>query len=436
MMFFYLIRIALKNLRRNPVLSTLMIGAIGLGIGVSTTFVTSHYFLSMNPIPHKSEILYYVEMDNWDPNRGWDDDDPTSVPNQLTYRDMVGIMASDIPTHQGGSFKASVYVFPNSLEGRPYGALSRMCFNDFFVLFDVPFKYGSAWEDSADQGPEPVIVLGSESNQKLFGGENSVGEMVRIEDRQFKVVGVLDSWRPMPKYYDPHNGPFQKSEDFYLPFEFFQPMKLNRAGNTSAWKGWDTWEDFLVSEAIWIQFWVQLDSEPQKESYMDFLDSYVGEQKNLGRMLRPTNNKLLNVMEWLEEREAVPEVATSLMIISVFFLLICALNLIGILLGKFLARAPEISVRRAMGASRRSIFIQHIIECEIIGILGGILGVLLSLLGLQMVNSLFTIPFNSRLDTNMLGVAIILALLAGLVAGLYPAWRICTIPPANYLREQ
>ena len=436
-MFLYLIRIAFKSLRRNPVLSALMIGAIALGIGVSTTFITVHYILAMNPVPHKSDILYYVEMDSWNPDRGWDDDDPTAVPEQLTYRDMVGIMASDIPTYQGGSFKASVYLFPDPEIGRPYKALARMCFSDFFGLFDVPFQYGSAWDRAADQGPDPVIVLGNESNQKLFGGENSVGKMVRLEDRQFQVIGVLKPWRPMPKYYDPHNGSFEKSEDIYVPFEFFQPLQLHSAGNTSNWKGSEEdWEEYLASEAIWIQFWVQLESDQQKEAYLAFLDSYVDEQKKLGRMLRPTNNKVLNVMEWLEAREAVPEEATSLMIIAVFFLLICALNLIGILLGKFLARAPEISVRRAMGASRVSIFLQYVIECEVIGILGGVLGILISKLGLQMVNSLFSLPFNFRLDTTMLTIAIMLALLAGLIAGLYPAWRICTIPPANYLREQ
>jgi putative ABC transport system permease protein len=166
------------------------------------------------------------------------------------------------------------------------------------------------------------------------------------------------------------------------------------------------------------------------------LDSYVEEQKKLGRMLRPTNNKLLNVMEWLEDREVVPEEATSLMIISIFFLLVCSLNLIGVLLGKFLSRAPEISVRRALGASRGSIFLQHIVECETIGILGGILGIFVAMLGLELVNNLFTLSFNFRLDTNMLAAAIGMALLAGLVAGIYPAWKICTIPPANYLREQ
>ena len=59
----YNLRMALKSLRRNPVLSLLMIGAIGLGIGVSTTFITGQYILSADPIPHKSSRLCYVMMD-------------------------------------------------------------------------------------------------------------------------------------------------------------------------------------------------------------------------------------------------------------------------------------------------------------------------------------------------------------------------------------
>jgi putative ABC transport system permease protein len=153
-------------------------------------------------------------------------------------------------------------------------------------------------------------------------------------------------------------------------------------------------------------------------------------------MLRPTNNKLLTVMEWLEEEEVVPEEATSLMVIALLFLLVCSLNLVGILLGKFLARAPEVSVRRAMGASRLSIFLQHLVECQTIGVLGGILGIALALLGLEAVDRLFSQPFFLELDLNMLAVAVLLSLGAGLVAGFYPAWRVCSIPPAVFLRER
>ena len=437
-MFSYHLRMALKSLRRNPILSTVMIGAIGLGIGVSTTFVTAHYVLSMNPQPQKNDILFYVELDSWDPNRPWSDNDPTKAPNQITYRDMTGIMKSKIPTHQGGSFKASLYVHPDPKIGRPFKVISRMCFSDFFNLFDVPFEYGAGWDRKADSGPDPVVVLSQETNQKLFGGENSVGRMVRIEDRNFKVAGVLKPWHPLPKYYDPHNGQFEKSEELYLPFEFFRSFEVRSAGNTSNWKYYDgdSFQAFLDSESIWIQFWVQLDTPAQKEAYADFLKSYVTEQKALGRMQRPINNKLFSVQEWLDEIEVVPEEATSLMIIALLFLVVCSLNLVGVLLGKFLSRAPEVSVRRALGASKVMIFTQYLIECEVVGLLGGGLGILLAMLGLHGVNLLFQDTFSFSLDGRMLGVSALLALIAGLISGMYPAWRICSIPPAVYLKEQ
>ena len=63
-MFGYLIRIALLSLRRNPVLSTLLIAAIALGVAVSTAFVTVYYVYSGNPIPSKSDSLFYVQMDS------------------------------------------------------------------------------------------------------------------------------------------------------------------------------------------------------------------------------------------------------------------------------------------------------------------------------------------------------------------------------------
>ena len=434
----YNLRMSLKSFRRNPYLFLLMIGAIGLGIGVSTTFITGQYLLSADPIPHKSGCLYYVMIDNWDPNRPWNDSEPDDPPNQLTYRDMAGLMKSDIPVHQGGSFRASLFVHPDPKIGRPYKVISRMCFSGFFSLFEVPFQFGNGWDRRADQGPEPVAVLSHETNQKLFGGENSIGRMVRVEDRDFKVVGVLSPWRPLPKYFDPHNGPFEETEEIYLPFEFFRAFEIRSAGNTSNWKSfdWDNFQAYLDSEAIWIQFWVQLDTVAQKEAYLDFLKSYVEGQKKVGRMQRPINNRLLNVNEWLDEAEVVPSEATTLMIIAILFLVVCSLNLIGILLGKFFSRASEVSIRRAMGASRRQVFMQHVIECEVVGLAGGMLGIPVAKLGLEWINRLFRGAFVFRMDTNMLAVAILLALVAGLISGAYPAWRICSIPPAKYLKEQ
>lgn len=438
-MFAYQLRMAVKSLKRNPVLSTLLVLGIALGIAVSTAFVTTYYMMAQNPIPQKSERLFYVQMDAWNPERPYDDEHPEEPPDQLTYRDVQALMESDIPTYKSGMFKAQLTVHPEAEGERPFRALVRMCFADFFPMFDVPFLYGSGWGSSADRGPEPVVVLNRETNERLFGGENSVGRKVRIEDREFTVVGVLDQWKPMPKFYDITNFEFGEPEEIYMPLEFTAAMEIDSAGNDSGWKfeAIETFDDWLQSESVWLQMWVQLDDRRQREEFQAFLDAYAMEQRQLGRFQRPINNRLRDVMQWMEAQEVVPEEATSMLIIGMLFLVVCSVNLIGLLLGKFLARGPEIGVRRALGASKLSIFLQHLLEVELVGIAGGVIGLGLSVVTLRVINSLFPqADFAFGLDSNMVGAGILLSIVAGMIAGLYPAWRICRVQPAMHLKTQ
>jgi len=436
-MLAYQLRLAWKSLRRNPVLSCLMIAGIGLGIAVAMTFVAAYYNMSGNPIPHKSERLFRVQLDSWSPQRPWDPDDPGEPPPMLTYRDTMSLLASDIPTLAAGMNRLIVAVQPQGAEQRPFRTLARMCHADFFPLFEPPFRYGSGWPREADGGPEPVIVLGPELNQRIFGGENSVGRKLRIQDRDFEVVGVLDTWRPVPKYFDVSGGAFAEVEQLYMPFRFMVEFERYSSGNTSSWGVWESsFEWFLQSDAIWIQFWVQLDSPAQEDEYRTFLEAYIGEQKKIGRFQRPLNYRLRDVMEWVRSRDVMPDEASALLINALLFLLICSVNLIGILLGKFLARGPEVAVRRALGASRRWVFVQHLIECELIGLLGGTLGLALSFLGLGLVGRLFDMRIDFGLDVSLFLVALALALLSAVIAGVYPAWRICRIEPGVQLKAQ
>ena len=135
-------------------------------------------------------------------------------------------------------------------------------------------------------------------------------------------------------------------------------------------------------------------------------------------------------------REVVPDEARALLIIALLFLLICSVNLIGILLGKFLARAPEVGVRRALGASRRWVFVQHLIECELIGVLGGALGLALSVLGLRLVDRLFDTQIDFGLTSTCSSSRLPWPLLSAMIAGVYPAWRICRIEPGVQLKAQ
>ena len=163
---------------------------------------------------------------------------------------------------------------------------------------------------------------------------------------------------------------------------------------------------------------------------------YALEQKRLGRFQRPLNNRIRNVMEFLALGEGMPPEAKGIVIVGLLFLVVCSVNLIGILLGKFLARAPEVGVRRALGASRMSIFAQHLIECELVALMGGIAGLGLAILGMRLIEGIFQFDFTLYLDLNMVMAGIAMALFSGLVAGIYPAWRICRIAPATHLRTQ
>jgi len=436
--FVYLLRLAFKSLRRNPVLSALMVVAIGLGIAVSTASVTIYYIYSGNPIPDKSDMLFHVELDNWHPDKPFDSEHPERAPFQLSYRDATAIMQSDIPTYQTAAFRGELNVFPDDDQQRPFREHIRMCFSDFFMMFEVPFQYGSGWDDAADKAPESVIVIDSEMNQKLFGGVNSVGRSLKIEDRYFTVIGVLEPWRPTPRHYDPTGNPFRKPEAIFMPFNFTPVFEVHSSGNTWGWTSDEitNYGEYLQSELLWIQMWVQLDTETQRQEYQDFLDAYVLEQKRLGRFSRPLNNRLLNVMTTLEEHEVVPDSTRSQLVVSLLFLVVCAINLIGILLGKFLSRAPEIGVRRALGASRNSVFIQHVLECEVIGILGGGLGLAISVLVLNLINRMLSSGEQLHLDLTMVGAGLLLSLVAGLIAGVYPSWRICHVAPAVHLKMQ
>ena len=116
---------------------------------------------------------------------------------------------------------------------------------------------------------------------------------------------------------------------------------------------------------------------PRKVSrFQAFLDNYVREQKQAGRFQRPLNNRLTHVDEWLQCNEVVENDNSVLVGIAFAFLAVCLLNTVGLLLAKFLT-APIAGVRRALGASRRQIFCQHLVEVGVIALAGGLLGLAL-----------------------------------------------------------
>jgi len=446
-MILYNVRIALKSLRRNPVLTAIIIGGIALGICASTTFTTVRHMFARDPLPGKSQNIFYVRMDNWDPHAPYPTGESSkakAIPTQLTYRDAMALMRSNMPVRQTALFKVALTVYPDKKVARPYTETVRVCFSDFFTMFRVPFHYGRAWDHRADANAEPVIVIDDATNQKLFAGANSVGKRIRIDDREFTVVGVLEPWRPFIKMYDLTQNFVDAPEAMYIPFSLTRPMMLRTTGNSDGWKpipqrpGTPTpqqqFDDFLSSDVDWVQFWVELRNPSDQAAYQRFVDGYVLEEKKHGRFERPLNNDVSSLMTALRDAGVVRPQVTAMAAISILFLAICALNLTGLLLAKFLARAPEVSVRRALGATKAHVFLQHITECEIVGLAGGAIGMLIAIGAMHFIGKLVASTASITLDAEMIFAALFLSLGAGLLAGLYPAWRICSVQPAVQLK--
>jgi putative ABC transport system permease protein len=441
----YYTQLALRSFRRNPGLTALMVLAIALGIAVCIMTLTVYHAMAGNPIWWKNERLYAVTMDNWDPNQRYDVNDKTRPP-QMTYKDTAYLFNSNIPERREVSF-TTAGVVSGGLTAAPHRVATRVTTADFFAMFEVPFLYGSGWSAAADHPAQPVIVLSRQENEKVFGGANSVGRTLRWNDHEFRVIGVLNDWFPLPRFYDLENGPFSPSEAAFIPFGWATELELAADGNMDCWRPEkvDTYKDLLASDCIWLQMWVELPDAASRERMQAFMDGYWAEQRKAGRFERPRDNRLTNVGDWLKEQKVVDSDNRVLVGLAFAFLTVCLINTVGLLLAKFLNGAPITGVRRALGASRRQVFLQHLVEVGAVCLTGSLLGLGLAALGLRALQHMYQAARFGRpggyqelmhLDTAALAWALALAVLATLAAGIYPAWRVGRLAPARYLKSQ
>lgn len=445
-MFTYYLRLAVFNVRRNPYLTLLMVAAIGIGIAASMTLLTLRYQMMKDPIPHKSARLYAVQIDNRSP----EDEatrSPEDAPRQLAYRDAEYLTGAESPAkYQAAMMRTGLVAETDHADIPPTEVSVRATYSDFFAMFEPPFLYGRPWSQQDDVQEKQVVVLSDKINQTLFGGRNSVGERLLLSGQYYEVIGVLKPWNLVIKFYqiegaDPFSGP----EQAYIPFTLAVKYQMPRNGNTNCWEPRETsgYQGFLNSECVWIQMWVELENKQQAQAYLEFLNHYVEEQQRYGRLQRPLNNFISPVLEWMRINEIVPEQVNQLLVVAFAFLAVCLLNTVGLLLAKFIGKARDISIRRALGASRKALFMQYLAEVGVIGLLGGVLGVLLTQLSLRYL-SVEVMRINKEdsslqllhTDWQMLLVTLLVALVAGLIAGLYPAWRVSHLPPAQYLKTQ
>ncbi|MFA5683649.1 MAG: ABC transporter permease [Lysobacteraceae bacterium] len=436
-MFAYYLGLALRNFRRNKTLTALMVLAIALGIGAAMTTLTVFHVLSGDPIPHKSDKLFYPRIEPRTLGRdGQIDPEPL---NQMTRFDAEELLRQGRADRQAVMTAGSVIVQPDGEATTPFRVAARYTSADFFALFDAPLRHGRSWDAQEDEARARVAVISAELSTQLFGEADGVGRSVRLAQGEFQVIGVLDAWEFNPRFYDLTSRRFGAAEQMFIPFSTSRELRLASQGNMNCWvrpQGEEGGQG-LNAPCAWLQYWVELDSPQKVADYRRYLVDYSDQQRAAGRFEAPTNVRLDDVMGWLAYNRVVPGDVRIQMWLAFGFLLVCLVNTISLLLAKFLRRSGEIGVRRALGASRTDIFIQCLVEAGCIGVAGGTLGLGFAALGLWLVRQQ---PDDyarlAQLDTTMLLATLLLALLTSLLAGLLPAWRAMQITPAVQLKTQ
>ncbi|NII12302.1 ABC transporter permease [Oleiagrimonas sp. C23AA] len=432
----YYLDLALRSLARNKVLTALMVLAIGLGIGASMTMITVLHVLTDDPLPERSARLFTPHLDPLPLNYRQRDDSPDPTDN-FTWPDAMALLDAHRGVRQAAMAGGTLLVRPTHTRLRPFTADGRYTTADFFKMFGVPFAHGQGWSAADDASRARVVVLSDTLDHKLFGHGHGIGQMVRLGDHDFRVVGVTAHWQPRPMFYADLVAPhYSDGDQFFLPLSAAMDMGLPVNGNQSSWQRGDGANNLTSATLTWLQFWVQLDSPAQARAYRQFLVDYSAQQKSLGRFQRPpTEARLYSLMGWLAHQNLVPDDVRLQLWLALGFLGVCMLNIVALLLAKFLRRSGEISVRRALGARRSDIFLQLGIESCVVGVTGGVLGLMIAQIGLWNVRHRpDDYAHLAQMDVPMLLGTLVLAIVASVLAGLLPAWRACRVPPALQLK--
>jgi putative ABC transport system permease protein len=436
-MFTYYLHLGVRSLRRNPLLTLLMVLTLAVGVAASVSTLTILHMMSGDPIPHKSTRLIVPQIDNG-PLEGWS---PGGKPNdvQMSYKDAKQLLQSGQGERRTAMYGLLQPIEPPRKDMPAFNAAGLAPTRDFFAMFEVPFLHGRAWSEADDARGADVVVLGRATAERLFGANDPVGRQLMLGGSPHTVVGVANTWTPVPRYYRLLGADrFGGGEEFFIPFANAIRHEMNLFGSMNCSDRDDgSFAGLLASECTWLQFWFELRDATDRPALQSFLDNYASEQRRQGRLKRNAPNHLYDVMEWMEELKVVGNDSKLSVWLAFGFLLLCLVNTIGLLLAKFSVRVSEIGVRRALGASRNDIFGQFLIETGVIGLAGGVLGLLLafgtlSLIGMQDPSAAAI----TRMDWQMLALTFVISVASAVVAGLLPTWRACQVTPAIQLKSQ
>ncbi|HCU66560.1 MAG TPA: hypothetical protein DF774_12460 [Rheinheimera sp.] len=417
--FFYYVKVSWVSIKRAPLPYALTVFILSLGLGVFFANATFYYQMNSDPLPHKSDKLFYpmTLMVPYECN-------DCLPPRIHSYSNVQKLSASDIPTAKVAMYSSDGYLRLSSSQA-PTPVSIRITQPAFFSMFEVPLLHGSVWSDDKAR---QELILSKQTAEKIFGRSNVVGEKVLLDDRHYTVIGVLDNWQMLPRLYDANNrNHVNDADQVYMPLE--TGYDYNYMSNSQSHTFDDT--DFRqlgtqgrTGALHQLQFWVQLDTQAQQQAYRQFMDNLVADEKKAGRHQSTPNNQLVAMRDIVRFFGGESADIKAFALVTLLFLGVCLFNASHLSLNRYLSNQYEFSLRRALGASRLQLQQQMLADVLLMTLFCTLCGLLIAWGGVELLNYLW--PANrlfGRWDPTLLLLLLGLTLSSSYLVTLYPSLR-------------
>jgi putative ABC transport system permease protein len=278
--------------------------------------------------------------------------------------------------------------------------LDAMRTNDFNVDIGRDFRQDDI-QNSTD-----VCILGQEIVEKLFPNMDPLNQIVRVDNRPLRVIGIMEKQPEM----------FGESHDNYvlIPITTWQSMygKYGRSVNIMV-------------------------TAPSQEAYNDVIESAIGHFRKIRKVEpgQPDDFSIFSNESMITQvNDITGPIKIGALAVSLVALLAAGVGIMNIMLVSVTERTREIGIRKAVGARKSSILIQFLIEAIILCLAGGFLGIILGIGIGNFFGSFLTAQFAIPVDWVVIGIS--MCVVVGLIFGTYPAYKAANLDPIESLRYE